>query len=156
MLEPADPAGRDDLARLLERRRGPVGEVDHVHDAGGVGGIGHFPGEGIVGCERLLAEDVLSRGDELHRRRVVDAVGRDVRGRVELTPGDRFVEACKAVRDVVFGREGREPLRVGLDRRNDRDVRFGGEGEGMRLRHAARAKYEEAHEAHRNPASPAA
>ena len=92
------------LPRLLQRRRIAVGQVDHVDEAGRFGGLGHRQRVGMVRRQRLFAEHVLAGGQQRQRRRLVDAVRRDVDGRVELAPGDRRLEALETPRDLVCRR----------------------------------------------------
>ena len=54
----------DQLARLVQRGDVAVGEVDHVDEARRLGGLGHLEGLGVVGGQRLFAEDVLAGGEQ--------------------------------------------------------------------------------------------
>ncbi len=92
MADVADRAGLNELTRLLQLRHIAVGQVDHVDEAGGFRRIGHLFCLWVVLGQRLFAEDVLLRGDQLHCGGVVDWIGRHIGRRVELAPGDGVIE----------------------------------------------------------------
>ena len=75
----------------------------------------------------------------------MDRVRRDVGDRVELAPGERFLEARKLLADLVLGAEGGEPLGNDIDAADDAHARDGGEVPGMLVGHAAGAENKQAH-----------
>ncbi len=54
------------------------------------GGLGHFGGVVLVGGQRLFAQHMLARGQQRHGGGMVHRVGGDVRGGIEIAPGQRI------------------------------------------------------------------
>ncbi len=85
---------------------------------------------------------MLAGGNRLQRRRVVDAVRRDIGDRIELAPGKRILERKEMIGDAVFGAEGREPFRNDIDAADDADAFDRLEACGVLIGHAAGAENE--------------
>jgi hypothetical protein len=142
----ADGALLHEARGLVDGGDVAVGEVDHVHDACERRRIGHLARMGVVGGERLLAQDVLAGREERERRGVVHGVGRDVGHRVELASQARA--SCtdgEAARDAVVSLKawrrsvvGVVPAQVTPGWR--RSLGWGGPCAGADDRRAARAR----------------
>ncbi len=142
MSDRAELAGEHHLAGALQRRDVAIGEIDHVDDAGPFGRLRHLQRRRIVLRQRLFAEDMFARGNQRHRRRVMDAVGRDICRRIEFTPGDRLLQRKKPLFDVELVGEGRKPLGIGVDGADHRHAIDEGEAGELVFRHHPRAKNE--------------
>ena len=72
----------------------------------------------------------------------MDPVGRHVGRRVELAPGDRFVEGQETLFDVELVGEGRKADGVGIDSADHRHAVNAGEVVELVLCHHARSENE--------------
>ena len=101
----ADLARRNQLPRLLQRRNIAVTQVHHIDERGLLGGGCHFIGQREILGQRLFAQHMLLRRDDLHRRRMMHGIGRHVGDGIELSPGQQRIEAAECVGDAMLLRE---------------------------------------------------
>ena len=121
-----------------------IGQVHHVDEACLLGGCCHFIGELEIFRERLFAQHMLVGGEQLHCRRVMDGIRRDVGGGIELAPGDGLVEVFEGILDAESLAKFGSAARHHINRAHEFAARIFAESRGMGLGHATRAENENA------------
>lgn len=110
MLDCADLAGDHHLAGPLQRRDVAIGQVDHVDDAGPFSRLRHLERLFVVLGERLFTKHMLSGRQQGERRRVVHAIRRDVRRRVEFPQA--IASSSDVNRVLILNRSAKVASRV--------------------------------------------
>ena len=119
MTKRTDGATRNQLGGLLQHSNIAIAQVDHADQLLRAGQIRHLPGVGSVGRQRLFTQNVLARGHQGHRGRMVRRVRRHVCCCVKFAPGNCLVQRCEAVRNSEGVAELGEHVRALVDAADD-------------------------------------
>ena len=120
-----------------------IGQVHHVDELVLFSGCGHFVSQCKVFRQRLFAEYMLFGIQELHRRRVMDGIGRHIGGSIKSTPGNRFVEIGEMFFDAKLFRKFFGTSRHHVNRPDKLATWVLRKSRRMRLGHAASAQNEQ-------------
>ena len=138
----ADGAFGYHAGSLFKRCDIAVAEVDHVDHAGCFRCRRHFGREGVVGAQRLFAQNMFSRGNQRHGSGVVHAVWRHHGGCVEFRVFDCVGERKETSLNAMPVAERIQRIGARIHPGNHVNARYACIGLGMRLAHAAGADEE--------------
>lgn len=119
MTKRTDGTTCNQLGSLLQHGNIAIAQVDHADQLLRAGQIRHLPRIGSVGRQGLFTQDVLARGHQGHRGRMVRSVRRHVGCSVKIAPGNCLFQRCEAVRNGEGVAELGEHVRALVDAADD-------------------------------------